>query len=572
LSISGTVQAVKTGSAPQPLGGVAVDVYRFSQDAFGEYQFLQLNVLPALTNAAGAFAFADLPVAVQVQTVIPGSPPYEPIEIVQPTSLPSLVFRISAQTGTDFVEIYDERTVVDADWLAAHPDRPQVPLSSSAPFEILVPDYVPVRVVPGKEFHFLRVGRAIRDEIGELGESRADYVDYQGKAGYLISSNVRTVNAQPSYFGGQVDAPFGGTLQIGGQFGAGYLATPLVDNLYYTASFWTYSGNPNLPFNAAHLGVETQIQHPLANKRHILPTPALPNGRWETLPLGPFQGKITAVEAPHSPTLIGDKVPVYKRPGLPNLATEYWPFWDLMITWPSSAAPNGLIILTLEAYERTGGSDTEPELKKLAMDSSVNAHLPLTIDNRPPVPVFLPYDPADPQERKFHTAYAHFLGVAESMGASTPMGVCNEMAVATGDVDGNESILVRYSVEDGAGSAHQHLHHYRLWAEYTPKAVPGARDTQGLALKQTFAGFQAISQQYAPTVPPILEVSDFRSAIVPAVADGWPPEPAGDTLENWQCPQYALEVGLGCSVRTVDGWARLFGARHASRHLIIRRI
>ena len=73
------------------------------------------------------------------------------------------------------------------------------------------------------------------------------------------------------------------------------------------------------------------------------------------------------------------------------------------------------------------------------------------------------------------------------------------------------------------------------------------------------------------TDAPTMEVSDFRSVIVPANLDGWPPEPGGDILEGWQCPQYAVEVFLGGSVRTVDGWARLFSRRHLSRHIIIRR-
>ena len=89
---------------------------------------------------------------------------------------------------------------------------------------------------------------------------------------------------------------------------------------------------------------------------------------------------------------------------------EYWPFWDLMAIWNSTEADNGLVILSLEAYERVGGSDAAPQLRKLAMATTVNDHLPLRIDNRRPVPVFHPYDSSDPNERKFHTAYAKFLG------------------------------------------------------------------------------------------------------------------------------------------------------------------
>ena len=89
MSISGTVGAIKSGSPTQPLGGVAVDVYRFEEDAFGEYQFDQVNSLPAITDASGAFGFTDLMVSVRVQTVIPSTPPYEPIELVRLPAQPA---------------------------------------------------------------------------------------------------------------------------------------------------------------------------------------------------------------------------------------------------------------------------------------------------------------------------------------------------------------------------------------------------------------------------------------------------------------------------------------------------
>jgi hypothetical protein len=580
LSISGSVQAARAGMAPLSLPGVAVDVYRFQEDEFGEYQFTQLNPLPAITDETGAFEFSDLPMIVQVRTVIPGTPPYEPVELVHPDGLPNLVFRVSAPTETRFIEIHDERAVLDADWEAAHPERLHVPLTGSPPFEVEVPDYVPPAVVPGWEFHFLRVGRAARDEIGELGETRPDYFDYQGKPGYMVSSNVRTVNAEPSLFPGQVDAPFGGTLQIGGHFGANFQTLSSSDNLYYTVSFWQYSGDPALPFDRAHLTNEVQIQDPLHNKRYTFPTPALPRGKWETLPLGPFSGTITAVEAPHSKGLVGTSVMVYKWIDLQDPAV-YWLFPDLVVIWnstaaPDSAAPDSPVILTLEVYERTGSTDTNLELKKLAMDPSVNDHLPLRIDNRPPVPKYLPYDATDPDQRKFHTAYATFIGlpssVEESVGTSTAMNICNEMPVSSGDTDGNECILVRYSVEDGAGNPHQHVADYSLWAEYTPKAVPGAPDSTEIELKDTFIGFHNISDSYSPNDPPTWEVNDFRSVIVPENADGWPPEPNGDTISPPPCPQYALEVSLRCRLRTVNGWGRLYHYHHVSRHIIVKRI
>lgn len=591
LSFNASVMvAIGSGSPPLPLKGVLVDVYRFSFDGDGKAQFERLNQAAARTSITGDFAFSDLPVPVEVQMVIPGSPPYTPVEITNPNSLPNLVFRISVEAevltigtseGTQFVDVYDEREVIDQDWMLSHPERVHVPLTGSPPIPVLIPEgneeailvagiTFPPPAVPGKEFHFLRVGRAIRDEIGELGEGRPDYIDYVGKPGYMISSNSRTVNVQPSFFGNQIDAPFGRTLQIGGHFGADFLTPPLSDNLYYTVSFWEYSGSPTNPFDRAHLTNEVQLMSPLFNKRYILPTPALPKGKWETLNLGPFNGTITAVEPPHAPSLVGTSVKVYKRPGLPDLTTEYWPFWDLIAIWNSTAAFNVLIILTLEVYERTGGTDTSPELKKLAMTSSINDHLPLHIDNRRPVPKLFDW----------RTGFTTFS--PESVGSIANFDPCSEMPVTPGHVNSNECILVKYSVEDDAGNAHLHLNHYGLWVEFTPKQVAGAPLSDTVTLKgqgndpanPPFGlglGYKDINGHYTPTLPtsPIYSVQNFESVLVPRYDDGWPPEPMGDPPSP--CVQYAAEVSLGCSVRTVNGWSRLFGHRHISRHIIIKR-
>ena len=69
---------------------------------------------------------------------------------------------------------------------------------------------------------------------------------------------------------------------------------------------------------------------------------------------------------------------VYRRPGPYKNTEEYWPFPDLMVIWDSTAAPDGLVILTLEVYERTGGTDTNPQLKKLAMDTAAMAPVALS--------------------------------------------------------------------------------------------------------------------------------------------------------------------------------------------------
>jgi hypothetical protein len=73
LSFNGSVMVAIGGSSPSlPLKGVLVDVYRFSLDGDGHAQFERLNQAAARTSITGDFAFSDLPVPVEVQTVIPG--------------------------------------------------------------------------------------------------------------------------------------------------------------------------------------------------------------------------------------------------------------------------------------------------------------------------------------------------------------------------------------------------------------------------------------------------------------------------------------------------------------------
>lgn len=545
LSISGSVEALRAGLAPEPLMGVPLDVYRFEQDEHGVYQFERLNQLPAVTGASGSFEFSDLPASVLVQTVTPGTPPYDPIEITHPNSLPNLAFSISAvaessETETQFLEVYDEQLLVDDDWVSSHPERQHVPLTGSPPFEIEIPDYAPPSVVPGLQFHFLRVGRATRDEIGEFGDIRA---------GYMNSS------PSGSFFPGIIDAPFARTLQIGGHFGVDFVA--LGDNLYYTVSFWEYSGDPALAFNPTLLTNETQILGPLLNKRYVLPTIAQPKGKWEPVNLGPFDGTITSVEDPAEAGLVGTSVKVYRRPPEPVSSVEYWPFWDLLVKWNSSAAPNGLIVLTLDVYEKTGDGATGPEFRKRVLASSPNDHLPLLIDNRRP----------DLKLVNLQTGVAEY-SPTETVSSVLALDPCGNMPVTTGQVNKNECILVEYSVEDGAGSAHPHLWTYWLSVRFTPR---GGLSSRAVGLRPTFAGYEPISGNYSATLSsaPVYSVMNKESVLVPSVDDGWPPEPNGDPPSP--CAAYAAAVTLGCSVRTVDGWSRVFGHPRIERFIIIKR-
>lgn len=587
LGFNGNVNMLVGSASPAlPLQGVLVDVYRFWEGSDGTFQFQRLNPIAARTSPGGAFTFTGLPVPVQTQMVVPATPPYTPIEITNPMSLPGLAFRISVEAelllagsptdslGNQFADVYDERTDVDHGWLAAHPERVHVALSGAA-INVLIPEgdpeamavagmpafASPVPPVPGREFHFLRVGRAIRQEIGELGDPRPDFVN---RAGYMTSTNLQTPSS-PSFFPGVLDAPFGGQLQIGGHFGSDFLTPALAGELYYTVSFWDYTGSLASPFNGTLLTNERRLEEPLFNKKYLLPDPpALPSGEWQTLLLGPFEGEITAVEAPHSPALVGTNVKVYKRPPLPDPATEYWPFWDLIAIWSSNAAPNDVVIMTLEAYQRTGGSASSPELTKLAMDGSINGHLPLRIDNRPPVLKLWDW----------RTGIANF--TTDSVSDEAAFGICGEMTVVHQLDSRNECILVRYSVEDGAGGAHPHVASYGLGVAFSPRQVAGAPLEGPVFLGNILGGgtYQKVSDHYERTLPtaPVYNVMNHRSVVVPATLDGWPPEANGDPWSpGSSCPQYAVEVGLGCSVRTVDGWGGVFGGPSLSRHIIVKR-
>ncbi len=543
LSVGGKVRYPATGGVFEPLKNVSVDIYRVMEDGDGFFSYLRLNSLPAITDLSGDFTFTDLPVQVKTRTVIPGGSPGTPIEITEPTSLPDIVFLISGQAGTEYVEIYDERNMVDDGWFSANPGRVDVPLTGSPAIVVDIPDLISTTPVPDDQFYFLRVGRVTRDEITNVD------VSAPALPGYMTS-------AVPSFFPGIVDAPFGGTLQIGGHFGNNIRLKG--EDIYYRLYFSPYSGNPANPFVQA---LATQITDPLFNKKYILPTSPGDTGTWQTLPLGPFTAEVS-----------GSPIQVYQRTPLYDPAVEYMPFPDLMAIWNSAAANNDLVILSIEVYEKTGEVLGVPQLAPIALVPTVNQYefLPLMIDNRPPVPKIDTWE----------TGFATFS--PQGVGALNPMSPCGEMGVAVGDINGNECMVLGYSVEDGSGSAaHPHLRYYRIRVEYSPRQVGVVPlETQVILKGQgsdppfDLGGTKNdIDWNYNAAVDPLhSSILNYSSVLVPKALDGWPPEPAGDTYSGSQCLQYAAEVSLGCGVRTINGWNRLFGHRHSSRHIIIRKL
>ena len=541
LNVGGKVRYPASGGVFEPLKNASVDIYRIIKDEGGFFSFLRLNSLPAVTDLLGDFTFTDLPVQVRTRTVIPGGPPGTPIELIEPDSLPDIVFLISGQAGTEYVEVYDERNMVDEGWFTANPGRVNVPLTGSPAITINIPDLISTTPVPDDQLYFLRVGRVTRDEINNVD------VPAPALSGYMTS-------ASPSFFPGIVDAPFGGTLQVGGHFGNNIRLKG--DTIYYRLYFSPYSGNPADPFVPT---LATQIIDPLFNKKYILPTSPGDTGTWQSLPLGPFTAEVG-----------GSPIQVYQRPPLYDPAVEYMPFPDLMAIWNSTAADNDLVILSIEVYEKTGEVLGVPQLTPIALTPTVNKYefLPLMIDNRPPVPKI----------DSWETSFATFS--PQNIGTLVPMSPCGEMEVAVGDINGNECMVLGYGVEDGSGSAHPHLRYYRIRVEYSPRQVGVVPlETQvilkGQGSDPTFhagVGKNDIDWTYSSVAPPHSNILNFSSVLVPRDLDGWPPEPAGDTYSGSQCPQYAAEVSLGCGVRTINGWSRLFGHRHRSRHIIITKL
>lgn len=568
-SISGRV-TVPLGGADRPLKSVRVDLYRFTFGADGAPRFERMNQVSARTDASGQFSFSDprdLQVPVQVRLVASGLPPYTPIERVLVKSLPSLAFRISADAellshggapaGSEFIDVHDERLGVTTAWAAGNPTRVQVPLSGASGLEIRIDagnkeaallagtGADAVGSLLGTQVHLLRIGRATREDVAELADTRPAWA---GKAGYMTS-------APGAFFPGVHDAAFAGTLHVGGHFGGGLLA--LGDNLHYAMSFARYSGSPGAPYDPTHLGAPTPIVNPLVNKRYILPTGPSDPGKWQMLNLGPFDGAITAVDAGLDPSAIGTSVQVFRRPSLPNPLVEYYPFWDLLTTWDSSLAPDELIVLRIEVYEKTGGTADRPHLTLRSITSSVNSHLPLQIDNRPPVPRLLGLNVG--------TAT---IAAPLSLLSSTAMDACGNLRVTPGgSAERNECVVARYSIEDGSGAAHKHVASYGMAVDYSPRGSLGETSVS-LVPGGYPSPLHAISGAYVPATSPIFSVFDQQSVLVPIAPDGWPPE-SGDGPTS--CPQYAAAVRLTCSVRAVDGFAFAFGTPSLRRYIIISR-
>lgn len=570
ITFNGTV-AVSVGSSspPLPLRGVLVDVYRVEPAADGTFQFHQINQLGAFSGDTGDFSFTNLPVTVESQMITLAEPPYTPLEFVNPASFPTLAFRVyvdaellmgTTTPATQYIEVYDERPDVDSQWLAGHPERVRVRLTGSPIIEMIIPEgdpeamavagiVRPAVAAPADGFYFLRVGRALREEIGDIGDTHPDFA---GRAGYMRSGDMQTPAIQ-SFFPGVEDAPFGGTLHIGGAFGTKLLKLEDKDELYYTVSYWKYTGDPELAFDPTKLTNEKRIEDALFNKKYLIPPPGTP-GQWQTLHLGPFDGTVLEPGSPPA------SIKVYKRPPKAQ-ADEYWPFRDLVVLWNTGAAPDGFVVLTLEAYEKTGGTLDAPELKKKNVSILADGNLPLMIDNRRPVL----------QLFDWRTGVARF--TPKDVVTIQPFDDCSEIAVQSPEPvpDRNECILVRYSIVDENGKPHPHVLRYDLGVWFTPRGT--TTNEISLPLRDfTSPGstYAPISESYSKTAAgaPEFTVTNRESVLVPAADDGWPPENGGDAAP--QCRQYALAVSASCSVRTVDGWAHMFGDPRLSRHIIVR--
>ena len=269
---------------------------------------------------------------------------------------------------------------------------------------------------------------------------------------YLISKEqdgffnfLRLTSSVSSFFPGGVDAPFGSTLQVGGHFGK--TIREKGDNIYYRIYYSPYSSNPDAPFNPASA---TQINAPLFNKKYILPTYPGDAGAWHTLYLGP-----------HTAEVNGTPAQVYQRPPLYDTALEYMPFPNLMAIWDSTTAKDEQILMSIEVYEKIGEVNGVPQLAPIALESNVDTFefLPLVTDNRL----------SAPKINTWETRVATFSPQGFDSGFLPDINPSSEMEVSTVAANGNESLVLEYSVEDG--SAYPHLRYYKLRVKYSHSQI-----------------------------------------------------------------------------------------------------
>lgn len=489
--------------------------------------------------------------------------------------------RPGGETALVVSDLFDERQEVNDAWLRANPRRlvrwtrtrrkffrrVRIPANRGAAAALAGDTTDGSRslaslATKGNQFTFIGIGRASIDEIGVLGDPRPEF---EGKPGYYRSAN--TWKNPPTNFGSELpdryDAPFGGVLQLKGVFGGDL---PLKDNLYYSLKVSQYTGDISKPLDPSKLTKTTTIASNTFASYFEFYAAGSKDGKWKSVQLGPYRG-----------TANGEPVTVYRR-FLPGPTTkEAWPDPFLLCSWETRSRPDGLNIVTIELYERVGGTDASPVLQSLPLDAGARTWITLLLDNSTSRIRFDKFYPEDPTSFvKLQTAFCTFGGGAvEAIGTPTDVGECNEVPVVPGQTDGNEGILLRFSLYDlRTNAVLKHPKEYRLTAEYTPRSTSESPDNKLIDLKPRFADAEPLKQEYrfVMTADAQWPIDRRLCALVPQLLDGWPPE-KGDPNKT-PCSQYGVALKIEAYSRPINGyweveykpitWARYIVLRNAS--------
>lgn len=409
----------------------------------------------------------------------------------------------------------------------------------------------------GNSFAFTGVGRASWEEIGAIGDTRPEY---SGKAGYFRSADTwSNPNLVPTALRGRYDAPFSGRLGIGGLFRGDLADKPL----FYSVLLSGYDGDTSAPFDRSMLSDPRVMKSEFRTFFYEYFSPTSSDGKWKYEFLGPFVG-----------TVDGKRVSVYRRRFPRPTNIEYWPSQDVLAVVETDPLPDGLRVVTIQAFEQTGGTATEPILREIAIDPEPRTAMPLVLDRSPISLRFNKLYPNDPNSYvKLRLVSCTWGSGGEQYTPIADVTECNEIGVAPGQVGGNEGILIRFTISDQKGNPHKHWKEYKLNAEYTPRSTSDSPDKKQLLLRRSFAGTGPLDQKYSLLEPipsdPTTPVSNRECVLVPVRDDGWPPE-KGDPHPK-PCIQYGMGLQLEALSRQIDGWWERFPMQvRTARYIVLR--
>ncbi|MGD0694539.1 MAG: hypothetical protein ABSB82_06755 [Terriglobia bacterium] len=256
---------------------------------------------------------------------------------------PNVILRVSQTVGGITTYIYSENPHTDTRFSIA--DVVNVTLKASGTLVTSNPSPTPQPT--GDEFLFTRVGNIV---TGSISQTNGYAYPNEGVAPYPFPTQ-------------DSDAPFGGTLWIGGWFGVG-LTTPPLGAQYYKVQ-WA----PGIQA-ASGAGPWTDVTDPLSNSYFDFTTE-----NWISQSMGP--------------TTVGGVIHLYQLPNNPGSIP--WAFPDLLAQLDTTKLPTGPV--TLRAIGYTGaavpgivGDGTLATWLSTYVDPAYGS-LKLQIDNTPPASV-----------------------------------------------------------------------------------------------------------------------------------------------------------------------------------------